>query len=903
MYRDSYDIKGWYDLKCVEGKIWWGETEQSEPEELSQKATTEEQNNLTNPTTPDIDVGEYIVGDLNDSNGPINIVDIFKDLPMTITSSGSHKMECPDCGLQGGRTEGFILFPESNTAYCHTSGKWFRLLEAYALKKKVIRCLDGREKGEKDKKVLEGELYTMTLEEFRNEYGAEKYDELTDQFNIKTSIELPGNDSYITTFADKLGEVYKSRNVLFFRGESKEVVEIHRYKKISKHGDRYVETGFMSTDGGRLVSLIEMFVKPYTYIFMKNGSKKKVAKSMTQNAGGIVLKSSNFQNKVPSINRIFDIPVPILYKKEITFPKKGYDKRFGSWLSHNAPQISVPNMSLEQAKSIIDIIFAEFCFANDKDKTHAIAGFLTPYLHGLLPKFSTRTPVYIYMANRERAGKDYLAGCTGMVFEGCKTEEPAICNDEKGSNNEELRKKITACMRQGKKRFHSANNKGLLNNSIFEGVTTAEVWNDRLLGKSEVLTFSNEIDYSLSGNIGIKLTPDMSNRSRIINLHLVDEDANARKFKNPNLHGWILENRELIISALFALVRNWAQKGMKPGSVPFASFPEWSSVCGGIMEAAGYENPCEVDKTAIVSLDSDTEEMKLLFEAVYLLYPDKWLNKKDIQEIVENEGLMAHLNFNERADQVKFGIKIDKFTKRILSDIFMDVDSLTQRSSRRKFKFTKNSPYLPKKESSIGNVGEKLKIDGKKTKDQVYNKFDDNVKSLVKSGNLGNLGNLRSPTQNFTNSKNTGIGNRLPILPRLPTSTEPEKVPVEKQVVEHIVPNTYNDSKKLNDFEDVRVATKQIRAEKREKIISKPKEKSDRELQFFEDPQCENIIVNCSKDEVYKWIESNPKIGLEKMYSELGLGCLKFATELVNEKRVRRVSDDGWEAVNDIIDK
>ena len=98
--------------------------------------------------------------DDENKNG-ITIMDLFPD--KTETTQG-WKLECPDCGLQGGRTEGFILFPDKNTAYCHSSGKWFKMLEAYALKKKIIRCLDGREKGDSHEKILKGELYTITLE-------------------------------------------------------------------------------------------------------------------------------------------------------------------------------------------------------------------------------------------------------------------------------------------------------------------------------------------------------------------------------------------------------------------------------------------------------------------------------------------------------------------------------------------------------------------------------------------------------------------------------------------------------------------------------------------------------------------------------------------------------------------
>jgi hypothetical protein len=574
----------------------------------------------------------------------INIVDILGKDELTETTQG-YKMECPDCGMQGQRTLGLIVTPDKNMAYCHSSGKWFTMLEAYALKKKIIRCLDGRDKSDPPgRKILCGELFTITLDEFKNEFGTDMYNKLIMDLNIRKSIELPGNNRLMSDFCDELGDIYKSRNVLFFRGEMREVVEIHRYKKVNENtGKEYVENGFKKVEGNRFITLAEMFISPWTVVFTKVGGSSTVKKSMSQSTSNVSLASPNLQNKIPIITRIFDIQIPIMYHGKLTFPKRGYDHRFGSWLPYNAPQIKEDMFTLEEAKALLEKIFEEFCFASDKDRIHAYAGFITPFLRGLFPKFSTRTPVFIYMANRERAGKDYCAGCSGMLYEGANTEEPALSNDEKGgsNNNEEIRKKIMACMIQGKKRFHSANNKGLLNNSVLEGVTTAEVWSDRILGKSENVTFNNEMDYSLSGNLGIRLTPDLANRARIINLHLIDEDANAREFKNPKLHEWILENRGAIISALYVFVKKWVDDGKPKGSVPFTSFPHWSEVCGGVMESCGYENPCKSDKTAIVSLDSETEEMKQLFEICYKNTPDEWLTKQELRAVIENEGIMS----------------------------------------------------------------------------------------------------------------------------------------------------------------------------------------------------------------------------------------------------------------------
>jgi len=387
----------------------------------------------------------------------IDIVDLFNTNELTATTNG-YKMTCPDCGLQGGRTSGFILFPDSNTAYCHSSGKWFTLLETYALKNKIIRCLDGRDKGDTKAKVLGGELFTLALEEFNNEFGTAKFDTLINQLNIKKEIELPGNNRLISRFCDELADIYKSRNILFYRGDAMNIVEIGRYKKIDKDGEFFVENGFVEIDSLRFITFAEMLINPYSEKTDKlTLVTTRTYKSMMKSIADIVLKSPNFQNKLPPISRIFDIQMPIMYNNRLTFPKKGYDRRFGSWLPYNSPEIDIDRFNLHEAKQIIDKMFEEFCFRNEKDRTHAIAGFITPFLRGILPTFSTRTPIYIYMANRERAGKDYCAGCSGIVYEGINIEEPPISNDGvNGNNNEEIRKKLMGCMLQGKKRFHSA---------------------------------------------------------------------------------------------------------------------------------------------------------------------------------------------------------------------------------------------------------------------------------------------------------------------------------------------------------------------------------------------------------------------------------------------------------------
>jgi len=628
-----------------------------------------------------------------------NIKELFKEEELTETSSGTFKTICTDCGLQGGRTEGFILFPETNTSYCHSSHKWFTLLETFALKNKIIRCLDGRDKEQKHS-VLTGELYKQTLDELKENFSEEEYDDILDSIGIRKEIELPNNGKLISEFATELAKKIKREQIFFYRADTKKVIEIGKIK----HSNGDIEyNGFINVDSNRFITLIERYYRPWCKIYTKNG-EMIIHKSMPQNIAGTVLVSDNFRDEMPIINRIFYVQIPIIYNGKLTFPRKGYDKRFASWLPYNSPSISNPDMKLIEAKKILNDLFGEFCFKSEQDKVNAISAFITPYLRGLFTAFNVRTPVFIYEANRERAGKDYLANLTGILYEGFALEEPPLSTSDKMQNNsDELRKKILSAMISGRKRLHFSNNKGYLNNATFESITTAERWADRILGKSENLTFDNELDFSLSGNIGMTLTPDLANRSRFIRLFLDIEDANSRRFATPNLHEWVIENKNLILSALYSIVKNWIDNGCHDGSLPYSSFSQWAKICGGIMECAELGNPCVIDKDVSgISTDSETTDMKTLFEICYENKPETWIKKHEIIEIIKQYGdsSFAYYDWDKKSDQTRFGLRFLKYIGRILSDIKLIVKDNTIRPARWEFRFEKE-----KRDGYLGKLG------------------------------------------------------------------------------------------------------------------------------------------------------------------------------------------------------
>ena len=529
----------------------------------------------------------------------------------------------------------------------------------------------------------------------------------------KPIIEHPKTGKLVSKFAKQTSSILKDKNTLFYRPNLRSIVEIGKIKDEETDEETYL--GFVSVTPNRFITLLENYCVPGVYVY--NPKIKQMEfheKSITPGISQTLLASQVLQENLPIISRIFTIPIPILYNNKITFPKKGYDKRFNSWMNYNVPELSHPDMKLKEAKEIINNLLKEFCFKTTQDLDTAIAALITPGLRGLFKEFNTRTPVFFYLGNRERVGKDYLAGITGIIYEGQASEETPISSGERsGNNNEELRKKLTAAIKSGKKRLHFSNNKGYLNNAVFEGAITTETYSDRLLGTNETIEAPNELDFSLSGNVGITYTPDFANRCKFINLFLDIEDANSRVFENPTLHLWVKENRSLIFSAIYSLVKNWIDKGMKPGKISFASFPEWARVCGGIMEAAGYSNPCIPNEENIGTGDNETQEMKQLFELCYERYSNQWIIRDEIKSLIlkENKDLLGYYDFDKRSDQTKFGLKIIKYVGRIFSNIKLIVEDDKIRGSRQKYKFTKNDIEIEKQQSQrelndgLGNLG------------------------------------------------------------------------------------------------------------------------------------------------------------------------------------------------------
>ena len=505
-------------------------------------------------------------------------------------------------------------------------------------------------------------------------------------------LELPKAGKLDSEFAKEVGEIFKKKEIFFYRQDSEEIVEVGKVKGRGKDGMEVKFDGFKAITPNRFITSCEKHFTPIVENPVLVGGEierfERKKKSMSKEKSSTLLQSSQLQELLPNISKIINFPMAMLINGKLTFPEKGFDKRFNSFLPYHCPEISKPDMTIEEAKNIIDnSIFGDFCWKkNPENKTNAIAGLITPALRGLYKSFYSRTPVIIYLANRERAGKDYCAGITGLVYNGVALEDAPI-----NKNDEELDKRITGTFLSGRRRIHFSNCKGYLNSAVLEHIATASAHACRILGMNKDVSFDNDLDLSLSGNFDIKFTPDLSNRSIFVNLHLADEDANARKFVNADLHNWVLENRSLILSAIHCLIKNWIDKGSPDGSLPFASFPEWARVCGGIMESAGYGNPCKknIDEL-LIGGDVQTNDMNRLAELCFNRKPNEEIKMGEIRDIAKDEGdLYTHLDLEKNIDRQKFSRLIRGFNDRVFGGIRFKIKDEKIRGDRAEYLFFK----------------------------------------------------------------------------------------------------------------------------------------------------------------------------------------------------------------------
>jgi len=309
-------------------------------------------------------------------------------------------------------------------------------------------------------------------------------------------------------------------------------------------------------------------------------------------------------------------------------------------------------------KKPLESLIYESPFADEISKSRAIALMITPFIH--TPGIK---PIGIFLGNRERIGKDYLAQIIRALANDLYGELPPLDKDD------ETRKTLLALALANEEFAHFSNNVGHMHSPSLEQAVTSRVLKGRILGKSEVTSIPFNIIVSLSGNAGWSLTPDLTHRSIIVALHSDEEDILEKEYtSSPILE--INQNKEKYWNTMKQMYNVWVEKGKPKGSINHATFPEWANIIGGIMEANGYINPLTKSDAGVISslIDRDGQEWKLLLPILYdhliVKRVSEGLSTKDIIQIVQTKELFEFFDFTKHGYRTVFGKLVKKYVGR-----------------------------------------------------------------------------------------------------------------------------------------------------------------------------------------------------------------------------------------------
>jgi hypothetical protein len=428
---------------------------------------------------------------------------------------------------------------------------------------------------------------------------------------FRPGIELPRDDRLISEFAEDLGEKLKNRG-LYMRGGS--VMVVHNGESVLLNHE------FFRT-----------WCEKYIYTYTQKYQGKDVvemSRTMSSELAKAAIVSPQFTGKLPELAGITPYRAPVLRKSgKIDLLPIGYDVE-SKFLTLDEGFEFETDWTLERGKNFIDDLLSEFAFADDggRSKSVAISAMLSIFAPLLVDRLAPR-PAFIYIANSEGSGKTLLAQIAGAPL-------GIVPVTTAPNSEEEWQKKILASVMSSAQMMLLDNAKGFLNSSALEALLSSPKYEGRVLGSSKIYKGEAQMVIVITGN-ALTVTPDLSRRSLIVELFSETLRAEDRVFKRVLDVSEIERQRPSILAALWSFIEEWDRQGRPEGTIRNASFSRWAATFGGIMEVAGYVNPCmrpEIDDM----VDPDISDMMKL---AGLIDADKEIVFESLGEICMREGL------------------------------------------------------------------------------------------------------------------------------------------------------------------------------------------------------------------------------------------------------------------------
>lgn len=218
----------------------------------------------------------------------------------------------------------------------------------------------------------------------------------------------------------------------------------------------------------------------------------------------------------------------------------------------------------DEAVALLMDVFGDFPFADpDAGRAHVLTMTLQPFVR---PLISGPTPLYLIDAPARGTGKGLVSEVSSRITLGYPA--PVMSQPRDG---DELEKRITTVLLEGRQLVF-LDNVTQLKSPHLAAAITAEIWQGRVLGKSELVSVPNRAVWLATGN-NVEISDEFARRIIPIRLDAgVERPEDRRGFRHENLPEYVQAHRSELVSACLSLVQTWIDEGMPRGKATLGRF-------------------------------------------------------------------------------------------------------------------------------------------------------------------------------------------------------------------------------------------------------------------------------------------------------------------------------------------
>jgi putative DNA primase/helicase len=254
---------------------------------------------------------------------------------------------------------------------------------------------------------------------------------------------------------------------------------------------------------------------------------------------------------------------------------------------------------------LLEDLLGDFPFIGAPDKAHALSLLFTVMARPLI-----RGPVPLLLIEKPGpgTGATLLVAALGRIALG--RDAGAMTE---GRGEEEWRKRVTAALTRAPALVVLDNLRQRLDSAALSSVLTVDPWEDRLLGRNNVmLRLPVRCAWVATAN-NPRLSPELTRRTVACRLDAkVDRPWERTGFRHADLLGWTEVHRERLVWATLVLIQRWLAAGRPAPPRPvFGMFEAWSDVIGGILAQADIPGFLDNRDALYERLDDETASLRV----------------------------------------------------------------------------------------------------------------------------------------------------------------------------------------------------------------------------------------------------------------------------------------------------